>query len=334
MRAWVLRAFGSADAFEPTEVPLPELLPGHVLVRVAGTSVNPADIKIRDGRSAAIAPPEPRVLHMDVAGVVAAVAPGVSGFSIGDRVYGCAGGVGNVPGALADFMAADARLLARAPDSLPTVHAAALPLAALTVWEALRWKARVHEGDRVLVHGATGGVGHLALQLARMEGAEVTATASSPEKLDIARSLGATHTVNYREEPVLEYVARITDGRGFDMAIDTVGGAVLSQSMEAVRMNGTVVSTLTRGSHDLGVMLSRGLSLHSVFMLIPLLTGEGRERHGAMLREIAESVDAGRLRPLIDPATFTFDEVAAAHRHVEDGRHVGKVVLAHPTQAD
>jgi NADPH2:quinone reductase len=302
-------------------------------LRVAATSVNPADIKIRDGRSAAIAPPAPRVLHMDVAGVVAAVAPDVGGFSVGDRVYGCAGGLGNVPGALADFMAADARLLAHAPKSLPAVHAAALPLAALTAWEGLRWKVRVCEGDRVLVHGATGGVGHLALQLARMEGAEVTATASSPEKLEIARSLGAAHTVNYREEPVSEYVARITGGRGFDVVFDTAGGAVLTQSMEAARMNGAVVSILTRGSHDLGVMLTRGLSLHSVFMLIPLLTGEGRERHGAMLREIAEAVDSGRLRPLVDPATFTFDEAAAAHRHVEEGRHVGKVVLAHPTQA-
>lgn len=333
MRAWVLRDFGSADAFEPAELPVPDLLPGHVLLRVAATSVNPADIKIRDGRSAALAPPAPRVLHMDVAGVVAALAPDVGGFSVGDRVYGCAGGLGNVPGALADFMAADARLLAHAPKSLTAAHAAALPLAALTAWEGLRWKVRVREGDRVLVHGATGGVGHLAVQLARMDGAEVTATASSPEKLEIARSLGAAHAVNYREEPVPEYVARITGGRGFDVVFDTAGGSVLTQSMEAARMNGAVVSILTRGSHDLGVMLARGLSLHSVFMLIPLLTGEGRERHGTMLREIAGAVDAGRLRPLVDPATFTFDEAAAAHRHVEDGRHVGKVVLAHPTQA-
>ena len=333
MTAWTLRDFGAPESFARAELPVPDLAPGHVLVRVAATSVNPADLKIRDGRSAAIAPPAPMVLHMDVAGTVAAVADDVTHLRVGDEVYGCAGGLRGIPGALADYMLADARLVARKPASLAMREAAALPLAALTVWEGLRWKARVRPGDRVLVHGATGGVGHLAVQVAKLDGATVTATASSDAKRRIARELGADETVDYRAEPTADYVARLTSGRGFDLVFDTVGGDVLAQSFAAARPNGTVVSILPRGTFDLGPVMSKALSLHGVFMLLPLLTGEGRERHGAMLAEIAETVDADQLRPLVDDARFTFDDAAAAHRRAESADKVGKVVLVHPDHA-
>jgi NADPH:quinone reductase len=330
MHAWVLREFGPPDGFERREVPTPTVAPGHVLVRVAATSVNPADLKIRDGRSAAIAPPTPMVLHMDVAGTVIAVADDVTTVRVGDEVFGCAGGLRGIPGALADYMLADARLLARKPSTLTMHESAALPLVALTVWEGLRWKTRVRRGDRVLVHGGTGGVGHLAVQLARLDGAEVTATASTDAKREIALELGASHVVSYRDEPTTEYVARLTGGRGFDVVVDTVGGEVLAQSFAAARPNGVVVSILPRGTFDLGPVMSKALSLHAVFMLLPMLTGDDRERHGAMLADIAATVDAGGVRPLLDRTAFTFDDVAAAHRRAEAGDHIGKVVLTHP----
>lgn len=329
MTAWVLREFGAPEGFQRATVPVPALQPGHVLVGVAATSVNPADLKIRDGRSAAIAPPAPMVLHMDVAGTVLAAADDVTGLAVGDEVYGCAGGLRGIPGALADVMLADARLLAPKPRTLGFGPAAALPLVALTAWEGLRWKARIAPGDRVLVFGATGGVGHVAVQLARRDGAEVTAVVSSDAKAELARALGATDVVSRAEAPA-EWVARLTGGRGYDVVVDTVGGDVLAAAFGAARPNGTVVSSMTRGMVDLTPTLTRGLSLHAVFMLLPMLTGEERERHGRMLREIAGEVDAGRLRPLVDERAFTFDEVAAAHRHVERGAHVGKVVLTHP----
>jgi NADPH:quinone reductase len=332
MNAWVLPDFGDPDSFERVELPRPRVGPGHVLLRVEANSVNPADLKIRDGRSRAIAPPAPMVLHADVAGVVEEVGEGVEELAVGDPVYGCAGGVKGIPGALSDFMLADARLLARKPASLGFREAAALPLVALTVWEGIRWKAALGEGDRVLIHGGTGGVGHVAVQVAKDAGAEVSTTASTPEKRELARSLGADHVIDYREETVPDYVQRITDGRGFDLVFDTVGGEVLTQSLQAARQNGTVVSILTRGEFDLSVMMQKALTLHSVLMLLPMLSGEGRERHGRMLREIAQLVDAGRLRPLLDPTLFTFDQVVDAHRRMEAGTHVGKVVLTHPRQ--
>lgn len=331
MTAWVLREFGSPGIFERQELPVPALAPGHVLVRVAATSVNPADLKIRDGRSAALAPEPPMVLHMDVAGTVVAAAGDVESLAVGDEVFGCAGGLRGIPGALADYMLADARLLARKPRSLTLREAAALPLVALTAWEGLRWKTHIDPGDRVLVHGATGGVGHIAVQLAALAGAEVTATASSDEKLAIARALGTTHTVNHRTEATAGYVARLTNGRGFDVVVDTVGGDVLGQSLQAVRANGVVVSILARGSHDLTPLMGNALSLHGVFMLLPMLTGEGRDRHARMLSEISTTVDCGELRPLIDDARFCFDDTAAAHARAESHEKIGKVVLTHPS---
>jgi NADPH:quinone reductase len=330
MTAWVLTALGSGGVFERRQLPVPALQPGHVLVRVAATSVNPADIKIRDGRSAALAPPAPMVLHMDVSGTVEAVADDVRSLAVGDEVFGCAGGLRGTPGALADYMLADARLLARKPSPLSLRESASLPLVALTVWEGLRWKARIRPGQQVWVHGATGGVGHVAIQLAARDGAEVTATASSEAKLRLACELGATHAVNYRDEPVEAFTHRITGGRGFDVVVDTVGGEMLSQALLAAAPNGHVVSTVTRGTFDLGQMMSKALSLHSVLMLLPLLSGEGRERHAAMLAEIAAAVEEGWLRPLIDEVPFTFDEVAEAHARAASGNQVGKVVLSHP----
>ena len=326
MRAFVIDSFGGPDVFRVAELPRPEPGRGEVLIRVAATSVNPVDYKIRAGAVAAIAPPFPAILHGDVAGTVAAAGEGVSGLAAGDEVYGCVGGVGKVQGVLADFAVADARLLARRPRAIAMAAAAALPLVAITAWEGLD-KAGAVDGRRVLVHGGTGGVGHLAVQLAKARGAEVTATCGSAEKARLAGELGADHVVDYREETVEDYVGRLTGGRGFDVVFDTVGGENLQRSLAAARWNGSVVNIQARGRHDLGLAHLRGLSIHVVFMLIPLLHDVGRERHGRILAEVAELVDAGRLRPLVDPGEFTFERIGEAHAHAESGAATGKVVV-------
>jgi NADPH:quinone reductase len=284
------------------------------------------DTKIRSGMLAAIAP-DPHVPGCDVAGTVEALGEGVSGFRPGDAVYGCAGGVKGCHGALAEYMTADAALLAPMPAGLSFEEAAALPLVCITAWDGLMDRANVQAGQRVLVHGGAGGVGHVAVQLCAARGAEVWATVSTPEKAAIARSMGAAGTIDYRAQSVADYVQQVTAGRGFDVVFDSVGGENVARCFEAAAVSGTVVSISTRTSADLSPLHAKGLSLHVVFMLIPMLYGSGRARHGQILREISALVEAGKLRPLIDAQRFTFATAAAAHAHLASGQATGKIVL-------
>lgn len=324
MRAQVIRSFG-VDAFEAAELPQPVAGPGQVLVRIVASSVNPVDTKIRR-KGGAAAPALPAVLGADVAGVVAALGAGVEGFAIGDAVYGCVGGVRGLQGTLAEYVAADARLLAHAPRNLPLADAAALPLVAITAWEGLVEEARVQRGESVLVLGGTGGVGHVAVQLARELGAVVTAAVSSEDKARLARELGAAHVVDYRKETVADYVARLTNGRGFDVVFDATGGNDPTAAFAAAKLRGRVVTIVTAFTADLSPMHAKGLSLHAVFMPIPMLHDVGRERHGAILREVARLVDAGKLKPVVD-SRFPLARAAEAHARLESGAATGKVVV-------
>lgn len=326
MKAMLLHSFGDKPDFRPADIPKPALKPGHVLVRVVASSVNPIDIKIRTLKPA-FAPALPAILGMDMAGVVEAVGDKVDTFKPGDEVFGCPGGVGNIPGALAEYMLADARLLAKKPSALTMAEAAALPLVTITAWEALFDRSRVSPGQHVLVHAGAGGVGHVAVQLAKAHGARVAATVSSPSKAALAASFGADEVINYRQESVEDYAARLTGGRGFDAVFDTVGGPTLDASFAAARRRGVVASTNTRSSHDLSTMHFKGLTLTVVFMLLPLITGEGLERHGDILALAAELVAAGKLRPHLAEKKFTLNEVAQAHDYLDSGQAVGKVVV-------
>jgi NADPH2:quinone reductase len=327
MSAMVAREFGGPEVFERREIPRPQAGPGQVLVRVKASSVNPVDTKIRSGMLAAMAPEPPMVLGCDVAGVVEECGEGVTAFRSGDEIYGCAGGVRGFPGALAEYMAADAQLLAPKPAGLTFEQAAALPLVSITAWDGLLDRARVHSGQRVLVHGGAGGVGHIALQLCAAQGAEVWATVSSEEKAAIARSLGAAGTILYREELVDDYVQRATGGAGFDVVFDSVGGDNVARCFQAAAVSGTVVSISTRTTADLSPLHAKGLTLHVVFMIIPLLYNRGRAHHGEILRELSELVAAGKVRPLVDARQFRFDEVAQAHAYLQSGKATGKIVL-------
>ncbi|MBD2308375.1 zinc-dependent alcohol dehydrogenase family protein [Chroococcidiopsis sp. FACHB-1243] len=327
MKAQAIVSFGEPSVFQTIELPKPEVIPGHVLIRVAATSVNPVDFKLRRGAMPAIAPEFPAVLHGDVAGVVEAVGEGVTTFKPGDEVYGCAGGFKGMGGALAEYMLADADLLALKPKSLSMKEAAALPLVAITAWESLIYRAKIQPGQKVLVHAATGGVGHIGIQLAKWAGAKVYTTVSNEEKKAIAHHLGVNTVINYRQQTVEEYVAAYTSGKGFDVVFDTVGKDNLDRSFAAAAMHGTVVSISTRSTHDLSPLHAKGLTLHVVFMLLRMLYGTERAEHGKILFNVAKLVDQGTIRPLLDPKSFRFSEVAEAHRYAESGQAVGKVVL-------
>ncbi|MGN7396786.1 zinc-dependent alcohol dehydrogenase family protein [Peribacillus frigoritolerans] len=327
MKAQIIQSFGDPSVFQLEEVSKPELKPGHVLIQVKASSVNPIDTKVRAGAVPAVSPEFPAVLHGDVAGLVSAVGEGVTEFKVGDEVFGCAGGFKGTGGALAEFMLADADLLAHTPKNLTMEEAAALPLVAITAWEALFNRAHLVPGQDILIHAATGGVGHIAIQLAKWQGATVYTTASSQEKLEIGTRLGADVTINYREESVHDYVQKHTDGKGFDVVFDTVGGENLDRSFEAAAVHGTVAAIAARSTHDLSPVHSKGLSLHVTFMLLKILNKDMHKQYGEILKKVAKVVEEGKLRPLVDPNMFTFDEVSKAHEYLESGKAIGKIVL-------
>lgn len=327
MKAIVIQQFGKPEAFRLAEVPTPQPIPGHLLIRVVATSINPVDMKIREGVVADIAPTFPAILHGDVAGVVEAVGKGVTRFQVGDEVYGCVGGVKGSPGTLAEYVLADADLVAYKPKALTFTEAAALPLVSITAWEGLIDRAQIQPNQKVLVYGSTGGVGHIGMQLAKWAGARVHALVSSDEKAELARQLGADVTINYRQTPVEEFVAEHTNGKGFDVVFDTVGNDNLQNAFKAAKLNGTVVSLVSLSQQDLTLLHAKGLTLHLVYMLLPLLFGENRVYHGEILSRVAQLVDEGRLRPYLDAKTFSFSEIEAAHIHADSGSAVGKVVL-------
>jgi NADPH:quinone reductase len=326
MRAVVLEEFGGSLTLTDIKKPVPG--PGQVLVRIVASGVNPLDTKIRAGTPDASHTRSrlPAVLGLDLAGVVEDVGGDSTGFAPGDEVYGMVGGVGDVPGTLAEYAAVDARLLAPKPVSLTMREAAALPLVLITAWEGLVDRADVHAGQKVLIQGGAGGIGHVALQLARARGATVYAT-GSPRTLATIERLGAT-PIDYTAASVEEYVAAHTAGEGFDIVYDTVGGPVLDASFAAVRTHtGHVLSALGFGTHGLAPLSFRGATYSGVYTLLPLLTGRGRERHGRILREAATLADAGVVTPLLDPRRFTLATVTDAHAVVENGIAASKIVV-------
>jgi NADPH:quinone reductase len=324
MHALVLESYNSA--FVLREIARPAPGKGQVLVRIIASGVNPLDTKIRSGSAAHAKVQLPAVLGMDLAGIVETVGLGVEAFKPGDKVYGLAGGIGGLQGSLAEFAAVDADLLALQPENIMMREAAALPLAFITAWEGLVDRAHVHAGQKVLIHAGAGGVGHIAVQIAHAAGAKVFATVSA-EKIAIAERFGAT-AINYQNTTLDEYLAEHTNGEGFDIVYDTVGGATLDASFAAVRTyTGHALSCLGWGAHALAPLSFRGATYSGVFTLLPMLTGKGRAHHGEILREATQLVNAGKLIPLLDSRRFTLETALEAHRVVESGKALGKVVV-------
>jgi NADPH:quinone reductase-like Zn-dependent oxidoreductase len=232
-RAVLIRAYGGADAVEVAEVAKPEAGQGQVLVRVRAAGVNGIDWKVREGYVRDAFPLQlPAVLGAELAGVVVAVGPGADRFHVGDRVMGAMGGLG----AYAEFVTINEADLARTPDGLDDVHAAAMPVAAVAAWKSLHHAGPLRPGQRILIHGAAGGLGGYAVQFAKRAAAEVVATAATAH-LDYVRSLGADHVIDYQSQRFEDVV------RNVDLVLDYVGGEVLDRSWQVLAQDGVIVGT-------------------------------------------------------------------------------------------
>lgn len=276
------------------------------------------------GSDLPLSPASPALLGMDFSGTVEAVGEGVEDYKIGDEVYGCAGGLADLPGTLTEYIVADSDLIGHKPKDLTMRETAALPLVAITAYEGLT-RAGVKAGQKVLVHGGSGGVGHLAVQLAKNFGAEVFATGTGDKQKAIVERFGATF-IDFTTEKVADYTNKYTDG-GFDVVFDTVGGPNLNNSIEAVTLNGHISTTVSLLELDLTPLHFKGASLHVVFKLIPMLHNFNREKHGEILKILAEISNAGNLTPIVDENQFSLEQVGEAYAHLASGKAIGKVIV-------
>ncbi len=324
MKALILNDYG-AD-LELRDIEKPVAAAGQVLINIKSGGLNPLDIKIMAGQAGHAQTKLPAVLGIDVSGVVETVGDGVTAFKPGDEVFGMIGGVGENPGSLAEYVAADSRLLALKPGDLSFHEAAAVPLIFITAWEALVDRANVRKGQKVLIHGGAGGVGHIAVQIAKARGADVFATVSK-RHFDRIKDYGAV-PIDYAATPLEEYVDEYTGGEGFDVILDNVGGKTLDDSFRAVkRYTGHVVSILGWGAHSLAPLSFRGATYSGVFTLHPLLSGTGRSHQGEILKCASELIEAKQVIPAVSPSVYHLETAMDAYQEVKAGAVKGKVVV-------
>jgi len=317
MKAITLRSFGGPDVFEFVDVATPKPGAGQVLVRVHATSINPLDFQVRRGDYPDLVP-LPAITGHDVSGVVEEIGAGVTGFAVGDEVW-YTPQIFDGPGSYAEYHVAAESIIGKKPASLSHLEAASLSLVGGTAWEALVVRAALRVGETILVHGGAGGVGHVAIQLAKSIGARVITTVREPN-FEFARSMGADVVIDYEAEDYVKAVMRETDGRGVDVIFDTIGGDTLSRSPDALSQLGRLVSIVDIAQpQNLIQAWGKNASYHFVFT---------RQNRGK-LDELGALVERGQIRPHIG-ATYPLADISVAHARLEsrDKALRGKIAIA------
>lgn len=317
MKAMILKSFGGPDSFELSDVPKPVPQAGQVLVRVHATSINPLDYQVRRGDYPDLVP-LPAITGHDVSGVVEAIGPGVSAFAPGDEVW-YTPQIFDGQGSYAEYHVAAESIIARKPAALSHLEAASLSLVGGTVWEALTVRAVLRVGESILIHGGAGGVGHVAIQVAKAMGARVFTTVREANA-DFVRSLGADVVIDYTQEDYVEAIMRETAGHGVDVVFDTIGGDTLSRSADALAQLGRVVSIVDIAQpQNLVQAWGKNASYHFVFT---------RQNRGK-LDELSALVERGQLRPHVG-AVYSLADIPLAHARLESGNNglLGKIAIA------
>ncbi|WP_261512850.1 zinc-dependent alcohol dehydrogenase family protein [Chryseobacterium paludis] len=324
MKAQVLEQFGKPLVLK--EINKPEPKDHEVLVKIKASGLNPLDVKIKNGQAAHAEAALPMILSLDMAGVVEEVGKDVHNFKVGDEVFGLVGGVSDLQGTLAEYIAADADLLALKPKNISFYEAAATPLVFITAWEALVDQMNIQQNQTVLIHGGSGGVGHVAIQIAKAKGAKVYTTVA-PYQVESIKKYGA-ESIDYQSLSVEDYVETYTNGVGFDAILDTVGGNVLESSFKAVkRYSGHVASILGWGSQNLAPLSFRNGTYSGVFSLYPLLSGKSRKHFGKILNEAVELFEQEKLKIILHPIAYTLENANEAYTDLENKKTTGKLVI-------
>jgi NADPH2:quinone reductase len=328
MSAIVATAAGDASVLQTQSLPRPSCAPNEVLVRIFAAGVNPVDAKARQ-RGGFIAAPTSFIPGCDGAGIIEAIGSNVAQYQVGDAVFYCYGGIGQASGNYADFSCVPEHYLAHKPTTCNMAQAAAAPLVLITAWESLFDRARVQSEQTVFITGGTGGVGHVAIQLAKAAGCRVICSVSSEQKATLARSLGADAVIDRSKDDVLAAVMQWSDGRGVDLLLDTVGGETLPPLTASVANYGTIVSLLQfPGTLDWAQLRLKNITLAQELMLSPMLLNDddAAAHQAAILEECAELMTAGKLTVHVD-AVLPLAEAAQAQQRVEQGQTTGKLVL-------
>jgi NADPH2:quinone reductase len=317
MKAVVLKSFGGPEAFELQELPKPVPQAGQVLVRVHATSINPLDYQVRRGDYPDLVP-LPAITGHDVSGVVEAIGPGVTAFAPGDEVW-YTPQIFDGPGSYAQYHVAAESIVGKKPPSLTHLEAASLTLVGGTAWEALVARAGLRVGESILIHGGAGGVGHVAIQLAKAIGAKVFTTARE-NNFEFARRMGADVVIDYEKEDYAAAILRETGGRGVDVVFDTIGGDTLSRSADVLAQLGRVVSIVDIAQpQNLLQAWGKNASYHFVFT----------RQHRGKLDELSALIERGQLRPHVG-AVYALADIAQAHARLETPNNglQGKIAIA------
>ncbi|HBL14956.1 MAG TPA: alcohol dehydrogenase [Cyanobacteria bacterium UBA11162] len=331
MQAILMTVPGEPDVLQLQDVPEPSIQNDQeILVRLHAAGINPIDTKLRS-RGTFYPDQMPAILGCDGAGVVQAIGSAVQRFQVGDEVYFFAGGLGKAgTGNYAQLTVVDERWVAHKPTSLSFAEAAAAPLVLITAWEALYDRGHLEPGQKVLIHAGAGGVGHVAIQLAKLKGAEVCTTVGSQEKARLVRQFGADHTILYKQTDFVQAILDWTGGEGVDLAFDTVGGKTFYDTCGAVRVYGDLVTILEPESAygNLKTARSRNLRISLELMLTPALQGlvKAQQYQREILEQCATWIDEGKLKIHLSQ-TFPLAEAAAAHQAIESGSTTGKITL-------
>jgi len=328
MKAIHMSKAGTPDVLVTAEVPEPEPGADEVKVRLRAAGVNPVDTKLRS-RGVFFENALPAILGCDGAGVIESVGESVKSLQPGDEVWFCHGGLGREQGNYAEFTVVGEHIARKKPDSLSFEQAAAAPLVLITAWEALFDRAGLQAGQTVLIHGGAGGVGHVAIQLAKQADVQVCTTVGSEQHAEFARSLGADHVINYRDHDFVDAVLAWTGGRGVDVALDIMGGEIFHQTFRAMAHYGTLVTLLEPGS-DITWKEARNRNLRIAFelMLTPMLLDlpQARIHQGHILDRCAALCDEGKLQITVSQV-LPLAQAAQAHAQIESGHTQGKLVL-------